>query len=127
VRCIIEYTAQTHPPLLRLYIHGAPHCRQHIAVIQRYRDELVAAPRAAELKIPIRHEIDLSVTFIDPCSPDLDRVITALFQALDGTTLRPPSLLVDDGQIQHVSMGKFYPNETTRADRPMRPRLPIVA
>jgi hypothetical protein len=67
--------------------------RQHIAVIQRYRDELVAAARAADLKIPIRHEIDLSVTFIDPCSPDLDRVITALFQALGGTTLRPPSLL----------------------------------
>jgi hypothetical protein len=64
VRCIIEYHEQLHPPLLRIYVHGAPHCRQHIAVIQQYRDELVDAARAVRLPFPIQHEIDLKVTFI---------------------------------------------------------------
>jgi Holliday junction resolvase RusA-like endonuclease len=120
MRCIAEYHGQMHPPLLRLYVHGAPHCRQHLAVIQRYREELVAAARATGLHFPIAHEIDLKVTFINPCSPDLDRLLTALFQALDGNALRPPALLVDDGLIRDVSMGKFYPCEATKADRQMR-------
>jgi hypothetical protein len=120
VRCIMEWHQQLHPPLLRIYVHGAPHCRQHLQVIQRYREELVAAAQAAGLAFPIRHAIDLKVTFINPCSPDLDRLIVALFQALDGKTLRPPALLADDGLIQDVSMGKFYPCESTKADRPMR-------
>jgi hypothetical protein len=68
----------------------------------------------------LRHEIDLKVIFINPCSPNLDRSLTALFQALDGCTSRPPALLADDGLIRDVSMGKFYPNEVTKADRPIR-------
>jgi hypothetical protein len=128
VRCIVEYHQQLHPPLLRLYIHGAPHCRQHIQVIQRYREELVAAARAAGMRFPIRHAIELKALFINPCSPDLDRLHVALYQALDGKTLRPPALLVDDGLIQAVSLAKYYPNEETRADRPMRvPYLTLVA
>jgi hypothetical protein len=128
VRCIVEYHQQQHPPLLRIYAHGAPHCRQHIQVIERYRIELVAAARAAGLWYQIRHPIYLKVTFIDPCSPDLDRLITALYQALDGKTLTPPALLADDGLIEDVSMGKFYPCEATKADRPMRmPYLSLVA
>ena len=71
MRCIVEYHPSAHPPLLRLYIHGAPHRRQHIATIARYRGELVAAGWAAGLELPIAHPIDLRVTFINPCSPDL--------------------------------------------------------
>ena len=125
MRCIIEYHEQLQPPLLRLYVHGAPHCRQHIAVIQQYRNELVDAARAACMRFPIRHEIDLKVTFINPCSPDLDHLLTALYQALDAKTLRPPALLVDDGLIQDVSMGKFYPCEATEADRNVRVVVPM--
>jgi hypothetical protein len=120
MRCIVEFHGQMHPPLLRLYVHGAPHRRQHVAVIHRYRDELVAAGRAAGLVLPIRHEIDLKVTFINPCSPDLDNLIVALYRAMDGTSHAAPTLLDDDGLIQDVRMGKFFPNEVTKADRPMR-------
>ena len=120
MRCIVEYHPSTHPPLLRLYIHGAPHRRQHIATIARYRGELVAAGWAAGLELPIAHPIDLRVTFINPCSPDLDNLITALFRAMDGTSHARPTLLSDDGLVENVSMGKFYPNEATKADRPVR-------
>ncbi len=120
MRVIVEYHQDVHPPLLRLYIHGAPHRRQHVAVIQRYRDELVAAARAANLAVPIRHPIDLKVTFINPCSPDSDNLIVALCRAMDGTCHVKPTLLTDDGLIQSVTMGKFYPCEATRADRTQR-------
>ncbi len=123
MRCIVEYHEREHPPLLRLYIHGAPHRRQHFQVIQRYRDELVAAGRAAGLRLPIVDPIDLRVTFINPCSPDLENLLTALYRALAGTSHEAPTLLEDDSLIQSVSMGKFYPNESTKADRPSRREL----
>jgi Holliday junction resolvase RusA-like endonuclease len=125
MRCIVEFHEQMHPPLLRLYIHGAPHRRQHTAVIQRYRDELVAAGRAAGLRLPIRIPIDLRVTFINPCSPDLDNLIVALYRAMDGASHASPTLIEDDGLIQDVSMGKFFPHEVTKADRPIHGRTPI--
>ena len=127
MRCIVEYHEHRHPPLLRLYIHGAPHRRQHIAVIHKYRDELVAAGRAAGLRLPIWHIIDLRVTFINPCSPDLDNLIVALYRAMDGASHNAPTILVDDGLINDVQMGKYYPNEITKADRPSRMYLKDVA
>jgi Holliday junction resolvase RusA-like endonuclease len=120
MRCIVDYREHEHPPLLRLYIHHAPHRRQDIATSARYRDELVAAGRAAALELPIRHPIDLRVTFIDPCSRDLDNLITALFRAMDGRSHDRPTLLFDDGLIESISMAKFYPAEATKADRSMR-------
>lgn len=120
MRCIVEYDQSRYPPLLRLYVHGAPHRRQHYRVIQKYRDELVAAGRAAGVRLPIMDPIDLAVTFINPCSPDLDNLITALYRAVDGTSHDKPTLLEDDSLIHGVTMGKFYPNESTKADRPNR-------
>lgn len=114
MRAIVEYHAGAHPPLLRLYVHGAPHRRQHMAVIQSYRAELVAAALAAGVRVPIRHPIDVKVLFINPCSPDLDNLLTALYQAMDGCTLRGPAVLADDGLIQDVQASKFYPETRYR-------------
>jgi hypothetical protein len=128
MRCIVDFTRRPDDlPLLRFYIHGAPHRRQHMAVIGKYRDELYAAGVAAGLRMPIKHPIAVSVLFIDPCSPDLDNLLMALYRALDGTSHNEPTILADDGLIFCIErMGKFYPNEATKADRVMRlPRLVI--
>lgn len=109
MRCIAKYHAETHPPLLKFYIFGAPHRRVHIAVIQKYRECLYRACKKIEIDLPIEHPIDLSVFFVDPCSPDLDNLITAVYQAMDGATLRKPSVMKDDGLISSVQMSKFYP------------------
>ena len=127
MRAIVEYDAGAHPPLLRLFIHGAPHRRQHDAVLLAYRRELVAAARATGLTVPIRHPVDLRVLFIDPCSPDLDNLITALYRAVDGKALSGPALLADDGLIQDVRMGKFYPEDCQRAPLPRAHHLRLVA
>lgn len=109
MRCIVQYFPTQHPPLLQFSIHGAPHRRMHIAVIQRYRDDLQKACNAAGIATPISHPIDLSVLFVDPSSPDLDNLLTALYQALDANTLRKPGILADDGLISKVTVSKFYP------------------
>lgn len=109
MRCIVSYKEDRYPPLLELYIFGAPHRRQHVAVLQKYRDDIVEAANAAKIKFPIAKPIDLSVLFIDPSSTDLDNLITALYRALDGKSLKRTSLLTDDGLIQKVTMAKFYP------------------
>lgn len=109
-------------PLLRLYIHGAPHRRQHIQVIHRYRDELVKAAVAAGIKVPITIPIDLWVMFIDPCSPDLDNLHMALARAMDGNAHNRPTLLADDSLISWISgMGTYFPNGPNKGDRPFRP------
>lgn len=109
MRCIIWYKEDRYPPLLELYIFGAPHRRQHLAVLQAYRDGIIEAADAAKINYPIDKPLDLSVLFINPSSTDLDNLITALYRALDGKSLKKPSLLVDDGLIQKVTMAKFYP------------------
>lgn len=108
-RCIVAYAANEHPPLLTLYIHDAPHRRMHLKVIQAYREDLRASCTKAGLPTPIDHPIDLSVVFINPSSPDLDNLVTALYQAIDGNTLRGPGVLADDGLIHKVTMSKFFP------------------
>lgn len=110
VRCIAEYDDTLYPPLLRLYIHDAPHRRMHTATIQRYREILYDAACKAKIRMPIAHQIDLVVYFFDPSSPDLDNLITALYQAIDGKTLKKPSIMQDDGYIQKVTMSKMFPN-----------------
>jgi Holliday junction resolvase RusA-like endonuclease len=81
----------------------------HHAVIQRYRDDLQRAFNAAGIPMPIEHPIDLSVLFVNPTSPDIDNLLTALLRALDGKTLRGPSCLADDGLISKATVSKFYP------------------
>lgn len=106
---MIVYKTDRNPPLLELFIFGAPHRRQHTAVLQKYRDTIIEAAKAAGIKYPIKDQIDLSVLFIHPTSTDLDNLITALYRALDAKSLKKAGLLADDGLIQKVSMAKFYP------------------
>ena len=122
MRCIVEYIRRPGAmPLLRLYVHGAPHRRQHTAVIERYRDELVAAARAAGIPVPIDHRVALWVLFVNPCSPDYDNILTGLFRAMDGKAHRKPTLLKDDGLVALIDrLAVFYPNEATNADRQLR-------
>lgn len=109
MQCVVKYFEQEHPPLLQFSIHDAPHRRMHVATIQRYRDELKTACSAAGIAIPIAEPIDLSVIFVNPSSPDLDNLLTALYQALDGHTLKGTSVLIDDGLISKATVSKFYP------------------
>lgn len=111
MRCIVEYIERGDDlPLLRFYIHHAPHRRQHWKVIAQYRDELTAAAVAAKIPIPIKRSIALSVLFIDPSSPDLDNLVVALFRAIDGKSHHKPTILKDDGLIETLEkVGKFFP------------------
>ena len=109
MRCIVSLKKDRYPPLLELYIHGAPHRRQHVAVLQAYRDSLVKAATEANIDFPIKDPLDLSVLFINPTSPDLDNLLAALYRALDAKSLRKVSLLKDDGLIQKATIAKFYP------------------
>lgn len=85
-------------PLLRMFIHGAPHRRMHIRVIKQYREVLRAAFHEAGFETPYVGLIDLSLFFINPTSPDYDNLLTALYQALDGATLGK-GVLRDDSQV----------------------------
>ena len=95
--------------LLTAYIHGAPHRRIHRKILEQYRVELWRAAQEAGLE-QIKHNISLSAYFIDPTGPDLDNLITALFQALDGKTGKGPTLLKDDRQIVFLDkVGILFP------------------
>ena len=96
MRCKIDYNhAQRR---LTFYIRGAPHRRIHRKVLEQDREEIWRAAQEAGL-CPISHNVTLSVLFVDPTGPDLDNLITALFQALDGKTGKGSTLLKDDKQI----------------------------
>ncbi len=85
--------------LLTATIRGAPHRRIHRKVLDQYRVEIWRAAQEAGLDYQMSHDISLSVLFIDPTGPDLDNLLVALFQALDGKTGKGPTLLRDDRQI----------------------------
>jgi Holliday junction resolvase RusA-like endonuclease len=87
-----------HRRLLTCTIRGAPHRRIHRKVLEQYRIEIWRAAKAAGLD-QMSHQISLSALFIDPTGPDLDNLLVALFQALDGKTGKGPTLLKDDRQI----------------------------
>ena len=109
MRVIVKFDDREHPPLMRMFIHDAPHRRMHVKVIQQYREIIRAACNTANIVTPITVPIDLSVTFSNPSSPHLDNLLTALYQALDGNTLRGPGILEDDGLICGVRMTKYFP------------------
>src|SRR5712675_21510 len=71
-------------PLMRLYIHDAPHRRMHMRTIQQFREVIRTAVQKAGFNTPIAYPIELSVVFVNPSSPDLDNLLTALFHAFDG-------------------------------------------
>lgn len=111
MRTVVEFVERENDlPLLRFYIHNAPHRRQHHRSIAVYRDELVAAAKAAKISIPIKFPVALSVLFIDPVSPDLDNSIVCLFRAIDGTSHAKPTILKDDGLVFCLEkVSKYYP------------------
>ena len=109
MRVIAKLDGSKVPALLTLIIHGAPHRRMHIRVIQQYRDEIRKACDADNIVTPIDTTVDLAVHFIDPCSPDYDNLLCALYQAMDGATLKPPGILTDDNLIGTIRyLKKFY-------------------
>src|SRR3990172_2843513 len=109
MKIITQFDETIFPSRLNMSIFGAPHRRQSNAVLKTYRDEIFHS--AYNLGISkIDYPIDLNVLFVDPTSPDLDNLITALYRVLYAKALKRPSLLSDDGLIQKVTMSKFYPN-----------------
>lgn len=126
MRIIAQYDEQRHPPLLRFSIHDAPHRRMHIECIRQYRHALRFACMRAMIDFPIDHPIDLAVTFVNPSSPDLDNLLTALYQAMDGKTLNGPGILTDDGLISHVSMGTLWIGQRERVTPQSRPKYPQI-
>jgi hypothetical protein len=125
MRVKAEYRDAAFPPLLILNIHGAPHRRVHTAVILDYRREIRRACIAAGLiHLPIDHPIDLSVLFVDPCSPDLGNLYLALEQALDGATLGPNAVLADDSLVQAVTMSKIVHPKRAASDETKPVPLP---
>jgi hypothetical protein len=111
MKVIAKYHALYDPPMLQLFVHNAPHRRMHIKTIQAYRKILYEAVRHTSIghQLPINHQIDLDILFIDGASPDLGNLYLALEQALDDTTLTKPGIVMDDSLIQKVTMAKFYP------------------
>ena len=116
MKCIMEFDKKDYLPVLKLYIFGAPHCRQLDVIHKAFRETLIREAKKIKLKIPIDYPIDLYVVFIDPTTPDLDNLIDALYRALDAKAslktvkYKGESILTDDGLIQKVIMSKFYPN-----------------
>ena len=101
-------------PVLWFSIHGAPHRRVQVEVLHAYRDAVRRALINASIDFPIEHPVELDVLFVDGSSPDIDNMLTALYQALDGKTLLGPGILLDDGQIQKVTAAKFNPSSLER-------------
>lgn len=116
MRIIMQYDQSIFPPKLGMSIFGAPHRRQSNDVLEVYRDAIYRTAYDIGIRTAIDYPLDLNVLFVDPCSPDLDNCITALYRVLDAKALNGPSLLTDDGMIQSVHMAKFYPNGPLRSE-----------
>ena len=109
MRVIAKIDGKTIPATFHLIVHGAPHRRMHVRMIQQYREEIRRACDAAGIQTPIDTTVDLSVLFIDPTSPDYDNLLTALYQAMDGATLKPPGILTDDSKVGTIRrLAKYF-------------------
>ena len=104
MRTIIECDDKASPLILRMYIHDAPHRRAHREVLRLYRIALWDAWKASGRSDMLHDAVDLAVVFINPTGPDLDNLLTALFQALDGKTGKGPTILADDRLVSSVKM-----------------------
>ena len=110
MKIIVKYFTDRFPALLRLSIHDAPHRRMHLAVIQQYREALYNACLTAGVPVPLDEPTDLDLLFINPASPDLGGSYLAFEQAVDGSTLKGPSVFTDDALIARLTMICFWPN-----------------
>jgi len=109
MKIIAERVEQPGAPLIRLYIHSAPHRRMHLETIQRYRVALHAAIKKTGLRMPYAGPIELAIVYINPTSCDLGNLYLCLERCLDGKAMKPPYILEDDSQIQVVRhMSKMY-------------------
>ncbi len=115
-KIVLKFDDRVFPPRLILSIFGAPHRRQAKEDLNLFREELWIAWQKDGHDKPIDFPIDLYVVFVDPCSPDLDNCITALYRSMDGKTWKRPSIMTDDGLIQAVDMRKYYPNGPTKCE-----------
>lgn len=107
MQCHLQYDHRRR--LLTATVRGAPHRRMHRKVLEQYREKIWEAAQKAGLGT-MSHQINLSALFIDPTGPDLDNLVTALFQALDGKTGKGPTLLKDDRQIIFLEkIGIMFP------------------
>jgi len=111
-----KYDGASYPPKVKLVIHGAPHRRMHIRMIQEYRKQIAASCLAAGIAIPIKCDIDLDVTLIDPTTPDIGNAYLALEQAMDHKTLKGsgPGLLYDDSLVSELRIRKLFTEGTRR-------------
>lgn len=109
MRAIVSIDGKTVPATLNIILHGAPHRRMHIRMIQQLREEIRRACDAAGIPTPIDTTVDLSVLWIDPTSPDYDNLLMALYQAMDGATLKGPGILTDDSNIGTIKrLAKYF-------------------
>lgn len=106
MKVFVTYKKDHSPPVLVLFVHGAPHRRMHRAVFDQYRKILIKECEAAGMILPIRHEIDLKIYFINPTSPDLGNIYLALEMCLDGKSRK--GVIHDDSLIGAVDMKKMY-------------------
>lgn len=109
MRIIVNVNNTQHPPVLKFYIHDAPHYRMHHRVIQQYREFLVAACMRAGIAVPIETPTDVDILFVNPSSPDNGNLYLAFERAVDGKTLRGPAVFVDDSLIDATRIKKFWP------------------
>ena len=116
----VEFHDGSFPPLIRLFIHHAPHKRSHPTVIAQYRAAMRKAFAKAGIPTPIAHPIDLEVTFIDPTSPDLDHLHEGIYLAELHEAMNMAmdhGVLEDDGYVDKV---KFKGDGKTRGDTTLR-------
>lgn len=123
MKCQAFFDERTTPPVLRLHIHGAPHRRSDDVTLKCYRTCITMAARRAGIFTPISRPIYLWVEFIDPTSPDLDNLLTALYRALDGKnpTLGRHAVLEDDRLIRCIlRLGILDNADLWISDKPKR-------
>ena len=78
----------------------------HRAVFDEYRKALIKECEAIGIKLPIRHEIDLKVYFINPTSPDCGNTYLTFEMCLDGKSRK--GVITDDGLIGSMDVKKMY-------------------
>ena len=115
MKIVVKYFPEQHPPLLSLSIHDAPHRREHIATLRRYRQALYDACKSIGMSLPLEHPIDMHVMFVEPSSPDLGGSYIALEQCMDGKTMsKENAVLADDSLLSKVTMSTYFPHTGTK-------------
>lgn len=109
MRALIKYDHRTR--LMSFFIFHAPHRRIHRKVLAQYREVLWRAAQEAGIHSQIKHHITVSILFINPTGPDLDNLLVALWQALDGKCGKGPTILADDQLIQWIDRTGIMINE----------------